>query len=39
MVADLEQASAGDIVLLHGCCHNPTGIDQLQTSGSNLLSL
>ncbi|MFA0439827.1 aromatic amino acid aminotransferase [Vibrio sp. 10N.286.49.C2] len=27
MVADLEQASAGDIVLLHGCCHNPTGID------------
>ncbi|ODS11600.1 amino acid aminotransferase [Vibrio scophthalmi] len=27
MVADLEQATAGDIVLLHGCCHNPTGID------------
>lgn len=27
MVADLEQASKGDIVLLHGCCHNPTGID------------
>ncbi|MDP2570586.1 amino acid aminotransferase [Vibrio penaeicida] len=27
MVADLETASAGDIVLLHGCCHNPTGID------------
>ena len=27
MVADLEQANAGDIVLLHGCCHNPTGID------------
>ncbi|HAS61930.1 MAG TPA: aromatic amino acid aminotransferase [Vibrio sp.] len=27
MVADLEQAKAGDIVLLHGCCHNPTGID------------
>ncbi|MEF1172718.1 amino acid aminotransferase [Vibrio sinaloensis] len=27
MVADLEKASAGDIVLLHGCCHNPTGID------------
>lgn len=20
-------ASAGDVVLLHGCCHNPTGID------------
>lgn len=27
MVTDLEQASAGDVVLLHGCCHNPTGID------------
>ncbi|MDV7102835.1 amino acid aminotransferase [Vibrio sp. TH_r3] len=27
MVADLSKASEGDIVLLHGCCHNPTGID------------
>nr|WP_281252093.1 amino acid aminotransferase [Vibrio diazotrophicus] len=27
MVADLEKAAAGDVVLLHGCCHNPTGID------------
>ncbi|KJF82498.1 aspartate/tyrosine/aromatic aminotransferase [Photobacterium angustum] len=26
-IADLSQASEGDIVLLHGCCHNPTGID------------
>jgi aspartate aminotransferase len=25
MVADLGQAKAGDVVLLHGCCHNPTG--------------
>lgn len=25
--ADLEGAKAGDGVLLHGCCHNPTGID------------
>jgi aromatic-amino-acid transaminase len=23
----LESAGEGDIVLLHGCCHNPTGID------------
>jgi len=23
----LKGASAGDIVLLHGCCHNPTGLD------------
>ncbi|MEE2978951.1 MAG: aromatic amino acid transaminase [Pseudomonadota bacterium] len=27
MFADLWAARAGDIVLLHGCCHNPTGID------------
>ena len=25
MMADLENVMAGDIVLLHGCCHNPTG--------------
>ncbi|WP_283629255.1 amino acid aminotransferase [Shewanella baltica] len=27
MMTDLSHASAGDVVLLHGCCHNPTGID------------
>lgn len=27
MVADLERAKAGDVVLLHGCCHNPCGAD------------
>jgi len=25
MIAALKGAAAGDIVLLHGCCHNPTG--------------
>ncbi|WP_146590380.1 amino acid aminotransferase [Puniceibacterium confluentis] len=25
MMADLAQAKKGDVVLLHGCCHNPTG--------------
>ena len=25
MMADLGQAQAGDVILLHGCCHNPTG--------------
>lgn len=25
MIADLNTARAGDVVLLHGCCHNPTG--------------
>ncbi|WP_281995557.1 aromatic amino acid transaminase [Ruegeria faecimaris] len=25
MIADLKTAKSGDVVLLHGCCHNPTG--------------
>lgn len=25
MIADLHQVLPGDVVLLHGCCHNPTG--------------
>ncbi len=27
MLESLSQAEAGDVVLFHGCCHNPTGID------------
>lgn len=27
MVADLKAIPAGDIVLLHACCHNPSGFD------------
>lgn len=27
LIEDLSQAQSGDVVLLHGCCHNPTGID------------
>ena len=27
MMAALNAASRGDVVLLHGCCHNPTGAD------------
>ena len=27
MVNALSNARAGDVVLLHGCCHNPTGAD------------
>ncbi len=25
MLADLDRAQPGDVVVLHGCCHNPTG--------------
>ncbi|MDP6038930.1 MAG: amino acid aminotransferase, partial [Candidatus Latescibacteria bacterium] len=27
LIEDLGQIPAGDVVLLHGCCHNPTGVD------------
>ncbi|QEG33599.1 amino acid aminotransferase [Bythopirellula goksoeyrii] len=27
MLAAIEKMPAGDVILLHGCCHNPTGID------------
>jgi aspartate/tyrosine/aromatic aminotransferase len=26
-IAAIEKIPAGDVILLHGCCHNPTGID------------
>jgi len=27
MMSDLATAQSGDVVVLHGCCHNPTGAD------------
>jgi aspartate/tyrosine/aromatic aminotransferase len=27
MLSDLKRIPADDVVLLHGCCHNPSGID------------
>ena len=37
MLECLAKVPAGDLVLLHGCCHNPTGVDlsleQWQTIG------
>ncbi|MDG2207294.1 MAG: aspartate/tyrosine/aromatic aminotransferase [Pirellulales bacterium] len=30
MISKLETLPAGDVVLLHGCCHNPTGVDPSQ---------
>lgn len=27
MMDDLRAAKAGDVIILHGCCHNPTGAD------------
>lgn len=30
MMADLQGVKRGDLVLLHGCCHNPTGANLTQ---------
>ncbi|CRK85639.1 Aspartate aminotransferase [Candidatus Providencia siddallii] len=27
MLNDLSDSVSGDIIILHGCCHNPTGVD------------
>jgi aspartate/tyrosine/aromatic aminotransferase len=27
LLRSLEAAPAGDVVVVHGCCHNPTGVD------------
>ncbi|WP_070965313.1 amino acid aminotransferase [Vibrio sonorensis] len=39
MLADLEGAKQGDVVLLHGCCHNPTGIDPTAEEWETLAKL
>ncbi|MCC4264239.1 aspartate/tyrosine/aromatic aminotransferase [Oceanimonas baumannii] len=39
MLASLEDAKVGDVVLFHGCCHNPTGIDPTQAQWQQLAKL
>lgn len=39
MLDDLNQIPAGDAVLLHGCCHNPTGIDPTSEQWQTILQL
>lgn len=39
MTAFLRQLSAGDVVLLHPCCHNPTGIDLLPEQWDEVLQI
>ncbi len=39
MLSDLARAKSGDIVLLHGCCHNPTGADLTQPQWAELAVL
>lgn len=39
MKAALKNVPAGDIVLLHGCCHNPTGVDPTPAQWAELAEL
>jgi aspartate aminotransferase len=39
MLERLEQAAAGDVVLVHACCHNPTGADLAPSQWRSLIEL
>ncbi|SEL63051.1 aromatic amino acid aminotransferase apoenzyme [Roseovarius azorensis] len=39
MMADLDGLRAGDVVLLHGCCHNPTGANLNMTEWQAVVDL
>jgi aspartate/tyrosine/aromatic aminotransferase len=39
LVAALKQVPKGDFVLLHGCCHNPTGMDPSPEQWKELAAL
>ena len=37
MAADLERIPSGSIVVLHGCCHNPTGVDPTEEQWTTII--
>ena len=39
MISDLQEARSGDVVLLHGCCHNPSGVDPTREQWATLAEL
>ncbi|ETA52438.1 aromatic amino acid transaminase [Ponticoccus alexandrii] len=39
MMADLDAVKSGDVVLVHGCCHNPTGANLNMTQWKALVEL
>jgi aromatic-amino-acid transaminase len=39
LMADLGQVAAGDVVLLHGCCHNPTGANLTGDQWAEVIAL
>tara|TARA_R110002124_G_scaffold220063_8_gene385886 strand:+ start:3292 stop:4482 length:1191 start_codon:yes stop_codon:yes gene_type:complete len=38
MLSDLRRVAPGDVVLLHGCCHNPTGVDPTLAEWRHILA-
>jgi aromatic-amino-acid transaminase len=39
LMTDLDKVARGDIVLLHGCCHNPTGANLSYEQMAEVISL
>ena len=39
LIADLSLAAPGDVILLHGCCHNPTGANLTQAQWRQVVDL
>ncbi|MFN3274359.1 MAG: aromatic amino acid transaminase [Paracoccus sp. (in: a-proteobacteria)] len=39
MKADIARATKGDIVLLHGCCHNPTGANLTLNQWAEIIAI
>ncbi|UWQ25246.1 aspartate/tyrosine/aromatic aminotransferase [Leisingera aquaemixtae] len=39
MMEDLKGAEKGDVVLLHGCCHNPTGANLNEVQWKEVIAL
>jgi aromatic-amino-acid transaminase len=39
MMSDLDRVKEGDVVILHGCCHNPTGANLNQTQWGEVADL
>lgn len=39
MLSDLEKIPAGDIVVLHTCCHNPSGVDLTPEQWTQVVTL
>ncbi len=39
MMADLDGVAPGDVILLHGCCHNPTGANLTEAQWQEVIAL